>query len=684
MKNTAYKFSILLLSIFCIAAMSAGEVQVFGPSSADRVMIHSSDKNRAVVSVLDANDKPIAGLQTTDFAVQRGSRSGKILSVSPFEVAEETPLNVVLVVDNSFSMEKRNAVQPLLGALEEFYKTIRPIDNIHAVVFDDTNTISVRGKTVNAKAFQSNDPNALRTFFNQGFSQGLSRKTYLYDGMTAGLDIISRMPEESNKFLLVFTDGEDINSAVNTAEVENIARSIPNMSAYALDFKEDTSIDFFLRNFSESNSGRIWKADFSYELIPIFQAFSNILHQQYIVTYRFLEPPTGTLALAPETVIIEEVTTIDSSPMLNYVFFEEGQSGISSDYVLYSRRNLSQNFSEDQLGAPMDKYRNIMNIIGKRLRDDPNANITILGCNSNLGIEKNNITLSRRRAESVQAYLQDIWGIEQSRMEIKARNLPQSPSASAHVAGIAENRRVEILSAHSSILDIVKTTYVQQMADAKTLSLTPKFQSEAGIAKWKVDLKSGDETVIDTASGVGDMGSAVTFNLVPAGLSRIASFKTLTASVEVIDNEGVAFKDNNAAIANVRFIKRETQTAQRRGQRILEQYALILFEYDKSDLQEHNKSVINRIVARMNELPDAEVTIVGHTDAIGSEEYNLRLSERRARAVYDQLVSSGMTSRDDLSYTGVGLRQPLYNNSEPEGRALNRTVIVTLEYDDQN
>ncbi len=683
MKKAILTALIVLFSSLSIAAMAGKDIQVLGPDTADRILIHSSDENQAIVSVLDTAENPVTGLQIKDFSVIMGSKAGKILTVKQLASAEQIPLNIVLVVDNSLSMKKRNAVQPLLNALEAFYKIVRPIDNIHAVVFDDNQTISVRGRTANARTFQSNNISVLRTFFNESFTQGLTSKTYLYDSMMVGLDTISRMPADSNKFLLVFTDGDDINSSVKYTELESMTQNISNMSAYALDFKEDTTTDFFLQNFSESHNGRIWKADAASELAPIFQAFSNSLRHQYVLTYRFLNPPMGTLALEPSTVIIEEVTTIDSSPLLNYVFFEDGQSAVSSDYILYSRKNMSQNFSEQQLGGPMDKYRNILNIIGKRLLDNPDANITILGCNSNQGIEKNNTTLSRSRAESVQVYLQDMWGVEQSRMTIKAQNLPPSPSTSNHLAGIAENRRVEIQSDHASILDIVKTTYVQQMADVKSLMLKPQFRSEAGIAKWRVDLKGGDETVIDSASGVGDMGSAVTFNLVPAGLSRIASFKTLTASVELTDNEGSAFKNDNAAMANVQFIRREAQTAQKRGQRILEQYALILFEYDKANIREHNKSVINRIVARMKDMPDADVTIVGHTDSLGSENYNMRLSERRARAVYDQLVAAGMPSRKNLNYTGVGLHQPLYDNTEPEGRALNRTVIVTLEYDEK-
>jgi len=673
----------MVLGLFSIAATMAGDVQISGPDSAANILVHSADENRALVSVLDADNNPIKGLQSDAFSILKGNRAGKIISAMPLSTTEEVPLNVVLVVDNSFSMEKRNAVKPLLSALEEFYKVVRPIDNIHAVVFDDKETLSVKGSAVNARSINTNNTDKLRSFFNESFTQRLTKKTYLYDNMLAALDILDRMPATSNKILLVFTDGEDINSKSNFTEVQETARDISNLSVYALDFTEETSMDYFLQSLSESHNGRIWKAESAAELKPIFTSFSNSLRHQYVISYRFLDPPTGTLALEPATVIIEEVTTIDSSPLLNYVFFDEGQSTISRDYSLLSSKSMTRDFSEQTLGRPMDKYRNLLNVIGKRLSDNPGTSITIIGCNSDQGTESNNMVLSRQRAENVQAYLQNIWGIDRSRMEMSARNLPEVPSARTTMAGIAENRRVEILSSDPKILDIVKTTYVQNMANTNNLRIKPQIRSEAGIANWKVQLKGSDATVIDSASGKGNIESAVTFNLVPAGLSKIASLKTLTASVEVTDNEGVAFRDENAAIANVKFIRKEAQSAEKRGQRILEKYSLILFEYDKADVSERNKAVINRIVARMKELPNASVKMVGHTDSTGNENYNMRLSQRRAKAVYDQIMAAGMTSRKDITYTGIGLHHPPYDNSAPEGRALNRTVIVTLEYEDK-
>ena len=74
---------------------------------------------------------------------------------------------------------------------------------------------------------------------------------------------------------------------------------------------------------------------------------------------------------------------------------------------------------------------------------------------------------------------------------------------------------------------------------------------------------------------------------------------------------------------------------------------------------------------------------MGHTDNIGKENYNLNLSERRAKAVFDQMVEAGMVAGENITYAGAGPNDPMYENLTPEGRALNRTVTVTLEYEEK-
>ena len=131
----------------------------------------------------------------------------------------------------------------------------------------------------------------------------------------------------------------------------------------------------------------------------------------------------------------------------------------------------------------------------------------------------------------------------------------------------------------------------------------------------------------------------------------------------------------------INFIQTSQQLAQKQNLRVQEKYALILFDFDKDTIDSTNQNIINTIVARIKTLPQATVEIVGHTDNIGTEKYNLKLSERRALAVNKLLSASfGETLGTRLHYSGVGPNTPLFDNLSPEARAFNRTVTITLEY----
>jgi len=121
--------------------------------------------------------------------------------------------------------------------------------------------------------------------------------------------------------------------------------------------------------------------------------------------------------------------------------------------------------------------------------------------------------------------------------------------------------------------------------------------------------------------------------------------------------------------------------AKQQGYLVQEKYALILFDFDSDSIGDRNQEIVAEIVARIRELPEAQVFIVGHTDNIGKEDYNLKLSERRARTVYDQIIDYyGAENSERITYQGVGAKVPLYDNVSPETRSFNRTVTIILEY----
>lgn len=671
---------VLFFNIGWAAETNNETLQVQGPAETGKLTFQPIEPGKLLISVVDADENPIMGLTPEDFSIRENQKTAKILQVEPLATNEDVGLNLVLIVDNSLSMSNRKAVEPLLDALEAVYETIRPIDEVTAIVYDDDKTIKLNGKNLHAKLLKSNNPTYLREFFKEQLSRRLTDGTYLYDAMMMGLDQARQWPEKSNKFIVVLTDGEDINSSVTRGELQAAARMISNLGAYTVDFMPAKDKDEFLQSFANQYNGKIWKASSSAQLIPIFKDFSSTILHRYVVSYRFLNPPTGGIAFAPAQMTIEEVTTIDSAPLLNYVFFETGQSEISGRYTLFDDRAQTEAFTEKSLTSVMDKYSHLINIIGRRLRENPDATITLVGCNSNTGQEAGREDLSTGRAKSVQAYLRYVWGISPDRMALETRNLPEAPSTSRIAEGQAENQRVEIRSTHPAILDTVKSEYVEKISNVPELKLVPKIVAEAGVTSWEIQLKAGD-AVVGSFKGEGEPAQALSLALEKEQLDKIAAAGNIQASLTVTDKEANHLTVEQAGNLPVNFIKRQEQLAQKQGYKVREQYALILFDYDSAAIKARNKQVVDRIIGRIQVVPQAAINIVGHTDNIGKEDYNVKLSEKRALSVRDQFMQANAPVAYNMEVKGAGPHKPLYDNSVPEGRSLNRTVTIALEYE---
>ena len=263
-------------------------------------------------------------------------------------------------------MKKRKAVEPLLSALDEFLKIIRPIDRVEAVVFDRKNKFLVDGHPLRLNTFQSNNIAQLKNFFHDSFEKGLSPETFLYEGILGGLHLISQMPEKNNKFLVIFTDGEDLNSEIKKEILGPKAQGLKNFGVYAIDFMPSEAKNKFLEDFSETNGGKSWKATSGTNLIEIFQKVSTTLLHQYVVEYNFVNPPQGSLTVSPSSITIEELTIIDSSPLLNYIFFDTGKSTISERYKLLGSQTEAKAFAETQLKNTISKYHHVLNLLGDR------------------------------------------------------------------------------------------------------------------------------------------------------------------------------------------------------------------------------------------------------------------------------------------------------------------------------
>ena len=80
----------------------------------------------------------------------------------------------------------------------------------------------------------------------------------------------------------------------------------------------------------------------------------------------------------------------------------------------------------------------------------------------------------------------------------------------------------------------------------------------------------------------------------------------------------------------------------------------------------------------MNNNIELKVEIEGHTDNVGSESYNYKLSNNRAKAVYDYLINNGVSAKR-MTFKGFGANKPITSNNTEEGRAINRRTAFKIK-----
>lgn len=104
---------------------------------------------------------------------------------------------------------------------------------------------------------------------------------------------------------------------------------------------------------------------------------------------------------------------------------------------------------------------------------------------------------------------------------------------------------------------------------------------------------------------------------------------------------------------------------------------LIFFDFDKSNLKDESIPELDRIVRFLNSHPEVNIALHGHTDNVGEDAYNMKLSENRAKSVYNYLIDKGIT-KNRLGYKGFGKNNPITENNTDAGRAMNRRVEMVI------
>jgi outer membrane protein OmpA-like peptidoglycan-associated protein len=388
--------------------------------------------------------------------------------------------------------------------------------------------------------------------------------------------------------------------------------------------------------------------------------------------------------IAPNSVPAQHVV-IETLPLSDYVFFNAGNTNIPDRYTSLSNAQATS-FAEVQLqdcqkdpgtrsSRQLKVYYNVINIVGDRMRNHPNATIKLLGSSAGKGTD-----IALANANSVKSYLVTNFGIDGSRITVEGKNLPGNPS---EIPGDTTNRN--LTSDEDNRVHIVSTSpdLMVEVVGNSALCMKP-------IAVTAMDGNSNDDApIVVNANGAGD--ALVSWSVdVTDSKGNSLNFGPFTSDRETISSVAI-LKDNQSDKYTI-VLTGQTKTGKsmrkestfnlvKETQPIVpEQSASILFQFDKSVTMATFKNFLTTTVAPL--IPDnSTVVIGGHTDIIGSDDYNMNLSKERATAAQtileDQTSKAGKTG---VTYNtdGYGKADPAFGNTLPEERFYNRTVTIDI------
>ncbi len=372
------------------------------------------------------------------------------------------------------------------------------------------------------------------------------------------------------------------------------------------------------------------------------------------------------------TVVVEEFESETYFPLLPHIFFANNGADLKQTrQILLTTTKAADAWKEDVLpNNAIAVHAQLLNILGSRLRANPQARLTIQGCTSNVAAEKDNVELAMKRAKAIQTYLATIWRIKADRIRVQARTLPEKASSSDVEEGAAENRRAEIAASQASLLAPVVNRAITRTLTPPSLELQPIIDAPAGLRSWTLAVKR-DGSVLQQWTG-----ESVTGETPPAQQWRIAeqllgeSEIPLTASIQATDLEGREAKAEKPITVSQVTVKKK-RVEQVKDKR-LERFSLMLFDFDRAEINADNLSLLSFIKQRVQ--PNSQVTVIGYGDRVGSREYNRDLAFRRSVEVKNFL----QLPEDRIKIVPIGNDVLLHDNATPEGRSYCRVVQVMI------
>lgn len=379
---------------------------------------------------------------------------------------------------------------------------------------------------------------------------------------------------------------------------------------------------------------------------------------------------------APEVVAANR-TINEAFPLRNYIFFEEKSSDIPNRYVKltpaqagkFNPEQLQKSDATDQTGRSkrqMNAYYNILNILGYRMNEKPSETITLIGASAG-----NGEALGLTYAESVKRYLVNSFGISSSRIKTEGRNQPKDPSASPGDKKflpllLEGDRRVDIVSSPSFMLKPLQLEVDQiDPLDSRVLFTVDSEESQP-FKSWKVDVT--DESGMTTHYGPYTRNQESISGNSILGKKAKGNYKFVLTG-ETTDG-AVVRKERSINLVRSEVPNEDSLRFS------------ILFDFDKANAVADYENFLTKEVAP-HIVSNGTVIIHGHTDLIGSQEYNMKLSERRAidsKQILEKAVAAaGKTGvKYEVYAFGMDADNAPFDNKLPEERFYNRTVIIDI------
>jgi len=685
--KTALILSLTLVSAFFYVAFSAS------PDSLQVKIINTQkdvgnfrfivrDSTNLILRVVDTEGNAFRELLPRQVQVFTEKEPAKIIRVTPLQSTVEINLSTVLALDNSSSMQ--GSRKELLSSVNLLLYSLRDKSQISVVLFDESKSKSgmyvgkIEDQHLNVKFsdFTSDIQNVMDFVRWNYDSRSLTSRTYLHDLILVGLQQFNNVPENLLRVMIVLSDGQDLGSEFGFDRVLEAATT-SDIPIYSIDYSQSKELNETLQKISGATlQGKVFRAEKSADLMPVFDALSKEIITEFQVTFHLPLPPSGNIKFAGDSLYITARKTVDEFPMLNYVFFDSNAAEIDSRYHTFDTAEETTGFDETTIQKSLDKYYHILNIIGSRARIDTEAKLTITGCNMNHGAEKGNLSLSEQRAQAVSRYLQEIWEIEQGRITVQTRNLPEKKSSMNTPEGQVENRRVEISSDHYYMLRPIRSEISELIYNPEIGYFNPTVHAPEGLMEWEFYAFHDDNRLI--RNSFNEPKSSINWNWITEYGDKVSNISSIIYHIKISDKEGQIFESPKQILPISQSVE-SASLADTKQDTVFEKFSLVLFDFNSSQLNENNQYLMQKVLGRYIEHPDATMEVNGYCDTIGDEDYNLKLSSQRAKITYDILVQMGIP-QEQLSYHGYGEINPLFSNAIPEGRFLNRTVQIYISY----